>query len=102
MNKVASMAVVLVSRFAVLRPVKNPLIPPPPPIPSAPPSLRWRSTTPTRPAAISKWITRIIVIIKPTDRFFYTLRATLSDCPKVIGLQGRAADETAIDIRLRQ
>ena len=45
----ARLAVTRVRKFAAPRPVMNP---PPPPIPSAPPSERCNSTTPTSAAAI--------------------------------------------------
>ena len=57
----ARIAVVRVRRFAVDLPVMNPDIPPPPPIPSAPPSLFCRSTEPTSATAIIRWMTRMMV-----------------------------------------
>jgi hypothetical protein len=49
----ARIAVVRVSKFAVDRPVMKPDIPPPP-MPSAPPSLFCRRTEPTRAIAIMR------------------------------------------------
>ena len=49
----ARIAVVRVSRFAVERPVMKPDMPPPP-MPSAPPSLFCKSTEPTNARAIIK------------------------------------------------
>src|SRR5215831_5019488 len=51
MNAAARIAVARVSRFAVVRPVINPDMPPPP-IPSAPPSLFCNKTTPTSATAM--------------------------------------------------
>jgi hypothetical protein len=62
MNAAARTAVTRVSRFAVERPVINPDIPPPP-MPSAPPSLFCRRITPTRDMAISMWTARRRMII---------------------------------------
>jgi hypothetical protein len=62
MNAAARIAVTRVNRFAVERPVINPDIPPPP-MPSAPPSLFCSSTTPTSAIAIRMWTARSRMII---------------------------------------
>ena len=68
MNAAARIAVTLVSRFAVDRPVMNPDIPPPP-MPRAPPSLFCKSTTPTREMATKMWMASSRMIIsKNTNR----------------------------------
>ena len=56
MNAAARIAVARVNRLAVERPVMNPDMPPPP-MPSAPPSLFCSKTTPTSEIAISTWMT---------------------------------------------
>jgi hypothetical protein len=57
------MAVVRVRRLAVERPVINPDMPPPP-IPSAPPSLFCSRMTPTREIATRIWTTRSRMIME--------------------------------------
>jgi hypothetical protein len=62
MNTAARAAVTRVNRFAVERPVIKPDIPPPP-IPSAPPSLFCKRMTPTRATATRMWTARSKMII---------------------------------------
>ena len=61
-NSAARIAVVRVNRLAVERPVINPDMPPPP-MPSAPPSLFCSITTPTSASAIRTWMTNNRMII---------------------------------------
>jgi len=61
-NTAARIAVVRVSRLAVERPVMNPDMPPPP-MPSAPPSLFCSITTPISASAISIWTTNNTISI---------------------------------------
>jgi hypothetical protein len=62
MKRTARIAVVRVSRFAVERPVINPDMPPPP-MPSAPPSLFCSRMTPTSEMATRIWTTKSRMII---------------------------------------
>src|SRR6516165_1892113 len=106
MKSTARMAVVRVSRFAVERPVINPDIPPPP-MPSAPPSLFCSRTTPTRAIATRIWTTRSRTIMERFYLLFGRLArgvsragsaAAAGDRPETIGVEACSADQRAIDL----
>src|SRR5882672_11013136 len=59
----ARIAVVRVSRLWVERPVMKPDMPPPPLMPSPPPSLFWIRMTPIIAMARRRWMTRTMVVI---------------------------------------